>query len=989
MIFYRLIKPLWAKEKLPNQKPNPDFKEIIRGPSTIEGVDFSKDFLEEKNKAGYNLYYFPNRPSTNVYTKEKFALSGKDIHVFSYIFLDMDLKDKVYESKEAFLKVLKDFNFTPSLTVDSGNGIHAYWKISDLTLEIYLKLQLCLIKKFDTDKSVFSVLQLMRVPESLNTKRYKDYSRSSIVKDLSNKKVYTLFDIPEELDKILGPTELAKVQEHLDKLSGKYEVSLIDVDVNLLPERFVKLMNKTAKLKEMFTDPRSVGKDRSAVDLMLTSELYRLKFDINDALIIISNTQKALEKGASRMAYASLTVAKVYKNRATHRVTSVKDYMRNKKSDILEPKVNGPFYMDSDVLGSPWRKKEMLGLIAGSGLGKCHGKDTEILLYTGEIKKVQDIKVGELLMGNDSSPRTVLNTVTGKEELFKVTLNKGDSYVVNKSHILSLVYSNSEKRYGVTKGHILNISVEEYLKKSKKFKSLFKAYKTGVDFSKKQELTIDPYFLGIWLGDGSANAPEVTTMDLEIKKAIKQQAEEHNLFTKEVNGKATRFSLIRKQGEKTNVLRQKLDKLDLICNKHIPFAYKTASRKDRLSVLAGLIDSDGHNSNNCVEIIQKSSILIKDIEFLARSLGFATTTREVRNECVSNRVWGTYYRMFIYGNLDPIPTKLIRKQFTTRKQIKNHLIESFTVESLGLGDYYGFSLDGNHLYVLGNFSVTHNTAVALNIVKDIIKNNPHNDEVYVFFSLEMSKDQVIKRWLDLTNNDLALAEKFFVIDRVNEKNLPINIGLQEIYEYSQEVTQVTGKKIGAIILDHFHIISTHIDARKSPNFGIDSEQNTGRGDIRNLSLNGLATQLKALTQTLNTFCILLSQTTKGKGIGDTPLAKDAAYGVSQFEWIVDRIITIWQPLMRVQNKCATKFLAFQYAKIREKTIKDEIRELEPKVLVYSLQDGSIRVPCVSEYQNFEALLPEAEEARKALLKNEGIEYSIQIDLDSVKRALLN
>jgi len=651
LIFYRLIKPLWAKEKLPNKKPNPEFKEIIHGPSTIEGINFTKDFLEEKNKAGYNLYYFPNRPSTDVYTKEKFALSGKDIDVFSYIFLDMDLKEKVYESKEAFLKVLKDFNFTPSLTVDSGNGIHAYWKISDLTIEVYLKLQLCLIKKFDTDKSVFSALQLMRVPESLNTKKYKDYARSSIVKDLSNKKVYTLADIPEELDKILGPIELAKVQEHLDKLSGKYEVSLIDVDVNLLPERFVKLMDKRAKLKEMFTDPRSVGKDRSAVDLMLTSELYRLKFDINDALIIISNTQKALEKGASRIAYASLTVAKVYKNRATHRVTSVKDYMRNKKSDILEPKVNGPFYMDSDVLGSPWRKKEILGLIAGSGVGK--------------------------------------------------------------------------------------------------------------------------------------------------------------------------------------------------------------------------------------------------------------------------------------------------------------------------------------------------TAVALNIVKDIIENNPHNDEVYIFFSLEMSKDQVIKRWLDLTNNDLALAEKFFVIDRVNEKNLPINIGLQEIYEYSQEVTQVTGKKIGAIILDHFHIISTHIDARKSPNFGIDSEQNTGRGDIRNLSLNGLATQLKALTQTLNTFCILLSQTTKGKGIGDTPLAKDAAYGVSQFEWIVDRIITIWQPLMRVQNKCATKFLAFQYAKIREKTIKDEIRELEPKVLVYSLQDGSIRVPCVNEYQNFEALLPEAEEARRALLKNEGIEYSIQIDLDSVKRALLN
>jgi len=71
------------------------------------------------------------------------------------------------------------------------------------------------------------------------------------------------------------------------------------------------------------------------------------------------------------------------------------------------------------------------------GRGKCLGKDTPILMYDGTIKLVQDIEVGDLIMGDDSTPRCVLTLARGKEMMYKVNTDIGD-YIVNQSHILSL-----------------------------------------------------------------------------------------------------------------------------------------------------------------------------------------------------------------------------------------------------------------------------------------------------------------------------------------------------------------------------------------------------------------------------------------------------------------------------------------------------------------------------------------------------------------------
>ena len=80
-------------------------------------------------------------------------------------------------------------------------------------------------------------------------------------------------------------------------------------------------------------------------------------------------------------------------------------------------------------------------LYAGLGSGKCHAKGTSIMLSSGEIKLVEDIEVGDLLMGDDSTPRTVLSLARGQDKMYEVVPVKGDKYIVNSEHILCLKVS--------------------------------------------------------------------------------------------------------------------------------------------------------------------------------------------------------------------------------------------------------------------------------------------------------------------------------------------------------------------------------------------------------------------------------------------------------------------------------------------------------------------------------------------------------------------
>jgi superfamily II DNA or RNA helicase len=367
-------------------------------------------------------------------------------------------------------------------------------------------------------------------------------------------------------------------------------------------------------------------------------------------------------------------------------------------------------------------------IVLKCGGGKCLAIDTPILMYDGTIKPVQDVVVGDQLMGDDSSPRNVLTLARGRETMYKVCTGKGDGYTVNESHILSMRYGTKHKK-DTPKGTVLDISVLDYLALPKSFHGRagkLYGYRVPIIFP-EQPQEIDPYLVGYWLGDGSSRSTQITTQDAcVIKYLVDCFKTKHKELYLTYTGFQYDYRINSIGGScSKNPLMKFLRKYDMILNKHIPLHYKCNSRKNQLALLAGIIDSDGHYCDNCYEITQKNERLLDDIVFLARSLGFAAFKKPVQKACTNAKdaegnlcsKTGTYYLTKIYGSgLEDIPVVCPRKKGQVRKQIKNALNYRIHLEKLPEDDYYGFEIDGNRRFVLGDFTVTHNTVMAIKIV---------------------------------------------------------------------------------------------------------------------------------------------------------------------------------------------------------------------------------------------------------------------------------
>jgi intein/homing endonuclease len=128
--------------------------------------------------------------------------------------------------------------------------------------------------------------------------------------------------------------------------------------------------------------------------------------------------------------------------------------------------------------------------------------------------------------------------------------------------------------------------------------------------------------IGYWLGDGSSRSSKISSQDSTVLHYFAHKLREYNLslvYTSQYD-----YGICGNHKVNNNVFLNTLKNLNLLNNKHIPLVYKCNSRENRLKLLAGIIDSDGHlNNNGGFEITQKSEQMIDDIIYLSRSLGFA------------------------------------------------------------------------------------------------------------------------------------------------------------------------------------------------------------------------------------------------------------------------------------------------------------------------------------------------------------------------------
>ena len=373
-------------------------------------------------------------------------------------------------------------------------------------------------------------------------------------------------------------------------------------------------------------------------------------------------------------------------------------------------------------------------LFANTGMGKCHGIDTRILMYDGSIKNVQDIRVNDELMGDDGKPRTVLSLANGYDELYSVTLKNGDEYTCNFSHMLSLRASYARNEY--ERGDVVDIALHNFLQLSSTRQHQWKHYKVAIDFP-PQDIPMDAYLFGAWIGDGHQGSLTwtINDNDAEIVEKIYDFAKEHNLSVSTIPGDGcTGYRVIRIiRGRHLHCEEFYFVQSGGKDGKRIDQRYLINSRDVRLNVLAGLLDTDGYLTGKCYEIATKWIELRDDILFLCRSLGFAVSHREKWTSGVC------YYRIFISGETSNIPC-LTRKKAETRKQIKNPLNYGFDIKPIGKGQYYGFTLDGNGRYLLADFTVTHNTIMQLEWARHV------PGDVLIFAPLGVTRQTITEAW---------------------------------------------------------------------------------------------------------------------------------------------------------------------------------------------------------------------------------------------------
>jgi replicative DNA helicase len=388
---------------------------------------------------------------------------------------------------------------------------------------------------------------------------------------------------------------------------------------------------------------------------------------------------------------------------------------------------------------------DMTILCGRPGAGKCFAPGTMVLMFDGTERRVESILVGDQLMGPDSTPRTVISLGHGYDDMYEIVPVKGDPYTVNSDHILTLQMSGYNNH---PTGMVVDLTVKEYLTKSDKFKSKAKGYRVGVEWE-SWPVPIEPYFVGVWLGDGDKNCTRITSVDEPIIEYLRDYARrlKMNFSIVDVKDRCKVYNIVGIKGAK-NPIRENLRNLGLFGHKDfIPHIYKINDRQVRLELLAGLIDSDGTYDGHNLSITQKSKQLSNDIAFLCRSLGFAAYIHERQCTCHNTGVTGTYYRVSISGELTEIPTRLIRKQPTPRKQCKSVLRTGITVNPAGKGHYYGFEIAGtDRRFLLADFTVVHNTAMLATLARiearRIIAAGKQKEEAVFYVTWEQVTEEI-------------------------------------------------------------------------------------------------------------------------------------------------------------------------------------------------------------------------------------------------------
>ena len=324
-----------------------------------------------------------------------------------------------------------------------------------------------------------------------------------------------------------------------------------------------------------------------------------------------------------------------------------------------------------------------------------------VIMKNGSIKIISNVEKGDILMGQDGTSRIVKNAKICDGLAYIVKPIKGSPFVLGADNYLCLLKVGAN-------GCFLDIHVCDFEKQSEHFKKNYKLYRTtGIDFKNRKNPVIDPYFLGLLLGDACLRKLPIklTNPEQDIIDYVVEITKSMDLSTnvcKIVDANCFN-TFIGSNRKRNNILREELKNLGLwgklSHQKFIPNLYKLGAKAIRTQVLAGLIDTDGTLTNcNSVRYYTTSERLANDTGFVSRSLGLGCS---IFNSVKRKDTWNPCYTLSIYGDFSNIPIRVKRKIPDPRKSIKNVLKTGFSIQKLEKPTiYYKLEFEGEDQHYL-------------------------------------------------------------------------------------------------------------------------------------------------------------------------------------------------------------------------------------------------------------------------------------------------
>ncbi len=491
---------------------------------------------------------------------------------------------------------------------------------------------------------------------------------------------------------------------------------------------------------------------------------------------------------------------------------------------------------------SGFQPSDLIIIAARPSMGKAQPLDAKVLTKHG-FACMGSLKIGDELASVDGAPSRVIGIFPqGERQLYRVELSDGRSTECCPEHLWRVCYRDWREPRVVSTERLM-----EMLQRQRYRRRLYVETFSG-EFGDDTELPIDPWLLGVLLGDGTIHQSSVMFSTASAETVDRVRRVVGPAF--EVVHAGAYDYRIAQTGPKTrgygyrtkNPLKSALDALGIwgahAYDKFIPTPYLKASLQSRTQLLEGLLDTDGWIEKwGSIRYASCSERLAGDVVDLVRSMG-GTASYFVKKTSYTYRDERRKGRTSYVCNLqlpDNIRLHLMsakQQRRGVRTRLRRLNVCSITPTRRSQTQCIAVS-HPSQLYVTDGYTVTHNTSFMMNIAESIAipakdgQPRPPAQRLYSVgvFSLEMSKEQIGLRilssesgvpnhlirggmlsdrnWRDLAEASARLAKaKIFVDDtpgmdvmemRAKARRLKMEAGLDLVMVDYLQLMSVKGK----------------------------------------------------------------------------------------------------------------------------------------------------------------------------------------------------